>query len=98
MQTLPPPPPQVQCVAPEHANKTWGYLVLSGEPAQLDAAVAEVAPGWLLESKAVNNGVAFARLKHSADVKYRALIIKAQQRGLSVSVFTMPPICGMDNQ
>jgi hypothetical protein len=101
MQALPPPPPAIHCIAPELAKQAWGYVVLSGHPAQLDAAIAEFMSGWQLEAKAKSNGIAFARLKHPADITYKelgGLIIKAQQRGLSVSFFTDPPICGIDDQ
>jgi hypothetical protein len=71
-------------------------MILSGNPAQLDAAISEFGTGWALVAKAANNGVAFARLRHFGDIKYKdlgALFIRAQQRQLAVSFFTDPPIC-----
>jgi hypothetical protein len=75
------------------------YVVLSGEPAQLDAVLAEMRPVWKLDAKAVNNGVGFARIKADMNVPYReigALIIDAQQRRVAVTFFTDPLICGLD--
>ena len=70
---------------------------MSGEPRQLDAVLKTLQRGWIVEARAANNGVGFARLKSPITAKYRdigAAIIEAQQRGLSVSFFTVPPICG----
>ena len=100
MQALPPPPAPVQCVTPEHAKDIWEFIVLSGSALQLDAAISELGRDWLLEAKAESNGVAFARLRHSGDIKYKdlgAMIIRVQQRGLAVSFFTDPPICVLDD-
>ena len=99
MQALPPPPPPVECVAPESA-KGAAYVVLSGDPTQLEALLAERRPSWVVEAKATNKGVGFARLKGDLNLPYRdigGLIFNAQRRQLSVSFFTRPPICGMED-
>jgi hypothetical protein len=101
MHLLPPPPPAAQCVAADKLASTDGntHVVLSGEPAQLAALLAEVASQWQVEAKATDNGVAFARLKRGLNVPYKelgGLIIRAQQRQLEVSFYTDPRICGVD--
>ena len=98
MQALPPPPPAVECVAPEKA-KGAAYVVLSGDPAQLDAVLAGATARWVVDAKAINNGVGFARLKGDLDVPYKdigGLIFDAQRRNLAVTFFTSPRICGFD--
>jgi hypothetical protein len=100
MQALPPPPPPIVCVAPEKAVGS-SYVVLSGEPAQLDAILAEAKPRWQVEARAFDNGVGFARLKSNLNVPYKeigGLIFNAQRRRISVSFYTDPPICGLEDQ
>jgi|KBSSwiStaDraftv2_1062776.scaffolds.fasta_scaffold58321_3 hypothetical protein len=101
IQALPPPPPAEHCVAAAYVKHGSGYLVLSGDPLQLDAVLGALKPVWTIEAQATSNGVGFARLKGPIDMKYRdigASIIEAQQRGLTVSFFTVPRICGPDDE
>ena len=99
MQALPPPPPPVVCVAPDKAEGST-YVVLGGDPAQLDAVLAGIPSSWKVEAKTVANGIGFARLKNGLNVPYREIggvVFDAQRRRLSVSVYTDPPVCGLDD-
>jgi len=97
-----PPPPIIECVAPENARSGSSYLVLSGDPAQLEAFLSERRSElWVVEAKAVSNGVGFARLKGRLNVPYReigGLVYYAQVRHLTADFFTVPRICGIDDE
>ena len=98
MQALPPPPPVIRCMAPENA-KGSAYVVLSGNAVQLDAVLSQIKPPWVVEAKAVDHGVGFARLKADINVPYRdvgGLIIIAQARQIAVKFYMWPPVCGLD--
>jgi hypothetical protein len=90
----------VVCVAPDKAVGS-SYVVLSGDPGQLEAVIAEARAFWKVEAKAAANGIGFARLKGDLNVPYKAiggLVFNAQRRRLSVSFYTDPPICGLEDQ
>jgi hypothetical protein len=75
--------------------------VISGDPRQLKALLAQPRSFWSVEATATNNDVGFARLKADLNVPYReigSLIFQAQQRQLEATSYTDPRICGMDDR
>ena len=98
-----PPPPVQQCisVASPEAARARLLLVVSGDPAQVGAFLAEAArhPVWRVEADATSNEVRFVRLIAPIDVPYRemgGLIFEAQRRQLTVSYLAVPPICELE--